>query len=147
VDTAIEEAMWFKKAGGDSIVDVSSIGLRRDPRALLAISQATGLNIVMGAGYYIGKSHPVEIREKSKEEIADLIIQEFEEGIKDTGITPGVIGEIGMPLFGIDEQEMKVLKASAAAQKRSAARSMSIPRFSKQRPMTYLMLSQRKGQT
>jgi len=38
VDLAISEAMYLKKAGGSSLVDVTSLGLGRDPQALLAIA-------------------------------------------------------------------------------------------------------------
>ena len=46
----LAEVAEFKKAGGGAIVDVTNIGLSRDPRALLRISQASGLHVVMGAG-------------------------------------------------------------------------------------------------
>ena len=50
--TAIDEAMEFRHHGGGTIVEVTSIGLRRDPLAISRVSQATGLNVVMGAGWY-----------------------------------------------------------------------------------------------
>jgi phosphotriesterase-related protein len=50
---AAEEALMSKKSGGNTIVDVTSVGLRRDPAALLKISEMTGLNIIMGSGFYI----------------------------------------------------------------------------------------------
>ena len=88
VDLAIEEVMQYKKAGGNTIVDVTSIGIGRDPQALLAISQATGVHIVMGSGFYIASSHTQQIKSMNKLQIADLIINEFANGIKSTGIMP-----------------------------------------------------------
>jgi phosphotriesterase-related protein len=145
VDVATEEAMWLKRAGGDSIVDVTSIGLGRDPRALLAISQVTGLNVVMGAGYYIGKCHSAEVRAKTKEEITETIVREFAEGVKETGIRPGVIGEIGIPLFGTDEQEMKMLKAAAAAQKQVGCALYIHPPFFEARGNDILDVVEQEG--
>ena len=55
-DEAIKEAMHFKAAGGNSIVELTSIGLSRNPKALARISRKTGLNIIMGSGYYTEKS-------------------------------------------------------------------------------------------
>ena len=49
---AIEEILKYKYAGGQSIVDTTSIGIARDPLALARISRATGLNIIMGGRYY-----------------------------------------------------------------------------------------------
>ena len=44
----IEEVYKYRLAGGNTIVDVTSIGIGRDPKALARISRATELNIVMG---------------------------------------------------------------------------------------------------
>jgi len=120
VELAITEAMHYKKAGGGTIVDVTPIGVGRDPRAILAISQATNLNIVMGSGFYISNSQTQDVKEEAKEAVADRIIREFTEGVGETGIWPGVIGEIGVSDIH-NENELKTLKAAAIAQKRLGA--------------------------
>jgi phosphotriesterase-related protein len=120
VDLAIQEAMLLKKAGGHSLVDVTSVGLGRDPKALLAISEVTGLNVVMGSGYYIASSHPPEARDWPKEKIAEQIIQELTEGVKDTGIRPGLIGEVGISDLENGE-EQKMLRAASIAQRETGA--------------------------
>src|SRR5262249_33131237 len=51
--TAIAEALAFRQAGGQPIVDPTNQGLARDPLALQRIARATGLHVVMGAGYYV----------------------------------------------------------------------------------------------
>lgn len=60
---AIDEAMIFIKAGGRTVVDVTVNGIGRDPKALARISRITGLNVVMGAGYYVAS--PALIREQT----------------------------------------------------------------------------------
>lgn len=119
-ELAIDEVMRFKRTGGDTIIEMSCVGLGRDPLGLRRISRATGLNIIMGAGYYIGCSHPEELKEKSEDEIADEIVKDIMLGVGDTGVRAGIIGEIGcsMPL---EEGERKVLRASAVAQRRTGA--------------------------
>lgn len=119
-ELAIDEVMRFKRAGGDTIIEMSCVGLGRDPLGLRRISRTTGLNIIMGAGYYIGCSHPEELKEKSEDEIADEIVKDIMLGVGDTGVRAGIIGEIGcsMPL---EEGERKVLRASAVAQRRTGA--------------------------
>jgi phosphotriesterase-related protein len=120
IEVAIQEAGLFKRAGGASLVDVTTLGLGRDPRALLAISEATGLNVVMGAGYYVAEAHPPEVKALSAEKLAEMIIQEFAEGVKDTGIQPGVIGEVGVNDVQ-NPHERKSLRAAALAQKVTGA--------------------------
>jgi len=114
VDEAAREAMYFKAAGGQTVVDVTPIGLGRDPEALLAIARATGLNIVMGCGYYVHRRHPPELEERTVEDITAELIEEITVGVDGTGIRAGIIGEIGMTT--ITAREEKVLRAAARAQ-------------------------------
>lgn len=127
-ETAIDEAMQFKLNGGGTIAEVSSIGLARDPQGLKHIALATGLNIIMGSGYYIGASHPPELETMSEEEIAGDIVRDITTGAGDTGVKAGVIGEIGnsRPLA---DGEIKVLRASALAQQQTGAPLMIHPAF------------------
>ena len=120
VELAIAEAALLKRVGGQSLVDVTSLGLGRDPMALRAISEATGLNVVMGSGYYIASSHPPETRGWPAERIADQIAQEFAVGVGHTGIRPGVIGEVGISSLE-NADEVRMLRAAAMAQHRTGA--------------------------
>lgn len=120
VELAIAEALHLRKAGGSSLVDVTSQGLGRDPMALLAISVATGLNIIMGSGYYVSYLRPAEMMEWPKEQLAEQILKEFRDGVKDTGIRPGVIGEISISDLA-NGIEVKGIQAGAIAQKMSGA--------------------------
>ncbi|MDP2952706.1 MAG: phosphotriesterase-related protein, partial [Chloroflexota bacterium] len=92
-ETAIQEALRFKHAGGDSIVEVSNVGLGRDPLALARISRATGLNVVMGSGYYVGLAMGPDVEVKSEEEICEEIVRDIAEGVGQTGVRAGIIGE------------------------------------------------------
>jgi phosphotriesterase-related protein len=120
VDLAISEALHLKKAGGGTLVDVSSLGLGRDPSALLAVSEATGLNIIMGSSYYMSTARPPEMRDWSKEQLAEHISAEFRDGVKLTGIRPGVIGEISISDMN-NPVEVKGIQAGAIAQKQTGA--------------------------
>lgn len=55
---AEEEVLRFKKAGGGTIVDVTNVGLGRDPMVLFEISRYVGVHIVAGCGYYYQATHP-----------------------------------------------------------------------------------------
>jgi phosphotriesterase-related protein len=126
---AVKEALLYKMAGGKTIVEVSNIGIGRDPLGLARISRLTGLNIIMGSGYYIGPSTSQEVNQMSVEEIADQIIREITIGIGDTGLRAGIIGEIGCSL-PLEDGEIKVLRAGVLAQRKTGAPLTIHPSFS-----------------
>src|SRR5436190_13199405 len=125
VELAAAEALAFKREGGGTIVDVSPPGIGRDPRALRAISAQSGVNVVTCTGFYLQRSHPQHVASASLEELADGMIDEIRNGIGDTGIRPGIIGEIGLgePMYvaghtgdEMHPDEEKVLRAAGRAQ-------------------------------
>ena len=111
-----KELKKFGDAGGKTVVDASLPGIGRDAKALKRISQKTGLNIVMGTGFYVGETHPKELADMTDREIADIMVKELTEGVDGTDIKAGYIGEIGISEI-FDEKERKVLRAAAIAQK------------------------------
>lgn len=117
-ELALKEVSRFKWAGGGTITDVTNVGIGRDPWTLKRIALATGLNIIMGSGYYIGPSHPPEMERKSVEEIAEEIVRDITVGVGDTGIRAGLIGEIGTS-DPITPNEEKSLRGAARAQRRT----------------------------
>ena len=117
-DLATAELMQFVHAGGQTVIDPTCRGIGRNPQALVRVSEATGLNIVMGSGYYLQSSHPPEVKSFSVDGIADEIVAEALEGVDGTGVKIGLIGEIGVSGdFTADEE--KLLRGAARAQKRT----------------------------
>ena len=78
---AIYEIGLFKAAGGGTIVDATTIGIGRDPVALVNVAEATGVNIVMGAGYYVDMVHPSDMDDRSEEQLASQMINELTVGV------------------------------------------------------------------
>jgi len=117
---AISELRHLKNAGGRTIVELSQNGLSRNPMGLARVAQATGLNIVMGSGYYIDVAHPQDMDSKTEEDIAQEIVNDIAVGVGDTGIRSGIIGEIGCSA-PLTDNERKVLGASARAQRQTGA--------------------------
>ena len=115
INTAIEEVDLFKQYGGGTLVDVTSIGIARDPIGLARISRHTGVNIVMGASFYVDEAHPVNMDEISEDEIFEKIVEDITEGVDGTGIKSGIIGEVGCS-WPLTDNELKVLRASGRAQ-------------------------------
>ena len=91
-EMAIKELMFYKNAGGNTVVDASLPGIGRSPEGLKRISEATGLNIIMGTGFYVGETHPDELKSMTEEEIGQLMVNELVHG--KNGICAGYIGEI-----------------------------------------------------
>jgi phosphotriesterase-related protein len=116
VDTAITEASRFTAAGGNTIVEQTCEGIGRDPRGLVRIADVTGLNIVMGCGFYLEASHPPGVRGMSVESVAEHIERETRDGVD--GVRPGIIGEIGISA-AFTAAEEKVLRGAARAQART----------------------------
>lgn len=113
-----EEVAYFKRAGGDTLVDASLPGIGRDPHVLRRVAEKTGLNVIMGTGFYVGATHPAELQFMNEAEIADIMIKELTEGADGTDIRAGYIGEIGISEV-FDDKERKVLRAAAIAQKKT----------------------------
>jgi phosphotriesterase-related protein len=115
---AIEELQQFAAVGGATVVDPTCIGIGRDPDALRRIAKATGLNIVMGSGYYLQTSHPPELADMRVEDVADKIVREAIDGVDGTDTKIGLIGEIGVSSDFTPDEE-KSLRGAVQAQART----------------------------
>ena len=111
--TAIEEVRRFRLAGGDTVVDPTCRGIGRDPLALQRIARATGLQVIMGTGYYLHPAHPPHVREMSLAAVAEETTRDVVDGVD--GVRAGIIGEIGISKDFTAEEE-KVLRGAARAQ-------------------------------
>jgi len=119
VDTMVAELGEFSRRGGKSIVEVTTPEIGRDPLALKAISEKSGVHIIMGCGWYREFGYPPEVKEKTSRELADDLIAEIECGVRDTGVRPGIIGEIGTGVRCILPAEERVFRAAALAQRKT----------------------------
>jgi phosphotriesterase-related protein len=115
---AVAELSAAAELGCRTVVDPTCRGIGRDPSALRRIAQATGLNVVMGAGYYLEASHTPEMASLSAGAIADRIVREAHEGVDGSGVRIGVIGEIGVS-GDFTPAEERSLRGAAQAQRRT----------------------------
>jgi phosphotriesterase-related protein len=142
--TAEDEITLFKRAGGQTVVDPTNASLARDPRALARIARATGLNIVMGAGYYVSAAHPPDMDRRSVDTIAREIVADVTTGVGETGVKSGLIGEIGCTWPWTDN-ERKVVRAAVIAQRETGAPLMIHPGRSERAPMEIAEFVQKEG--
>ena len=116
VDVAIREVLEFKRWGGSGIVDCTSIGLGRDPTGLLQVSNAAGLHIVMGAGWYTHSFHPADMDSRTVEELTETIIKDITVGAEGTAVRSGIIGEVGVgPALNPNELKSALVPPPAPA--------------------------------
>jgi phosphotriesterase-related protein len=116
---AVEELNKFKRAGGNSLVEMSLPGIGRNPSELQTISKETGVNIVIATGWYVSLSSPKAIKEKSVNELKTIMVSELTEGVNPTNIKAGVIKSAC--IHPITKDEEKILSAAAAAQRETGA--------------------------
>jgi len=117
----LAELARFRAAGGSSLVDLTPVGVGRDPEWLRGLATASGLNIVMGCGWYRTAYYPPEalIDQRSVEDLADELVREATVGAGETGVRPGIIGEIGTDKPWLSPAEERVHRAVARASMRT----------------------------
>src|SRR3954449_2668975 len=93
-DAVRDELVHFVADGGQSIVEVTSKGLRPDPAGLRRLSEATGVNLIAGTGYYRAAVRPSGFAKRGVDDVADELVRDIAEGFEGTGVRAGVIGEL-----------------------------------------------------
>ncbi len=120
-DVIADELRDFRRRGGSCVVDLTPTGLGRDPVWLRNLAMRTGLFVVMGAGWYRESWYPPEagIDRRDADDLADEIVAEVEHGVGDSGVHPGIIGEIGTDHGWVSPREERVHRAAARAARRT----------------------------
>jgi phosphotriesterase-related protein len=120
MDVAVRELRSLNTAGCSTIVDMSSIGMKRDPAGLKKIAAQTGLHIVMGCGYYVDEFLHQEDKDKPQQVIEEEITRDILDGADGTSSKAGIIGEIGCS-GSWTAFEKRSLAAAVEVQKTSGA--------------------------
>jgi phosphotriesterase-related protein len=141
---ATREAQLFKHAGGGTIVEVTTGGLSPDPEGLAHIARASGVNVVLGAGFYTGDYLDAATRALPVEALADIMVAQVTESAWGTAIRCGLIGEIGCS-WPLTPFERRSLEAAAAAQTRTGAAITVHPGRDPQAPHEILDVLGRAG--
>ena len=116
-DLIAGELGLFRDAGGSCVVDVTLQSIGRDAARLRRLSEATGLHLVMGCGWYRQAYYPAEARigRRTVDDLAAELVREFHEGAEGTAVRPGIIGEIGTDKPWLSGEEERVHRAAARA--------------------------------
>ncbi|HEV8534612.1 MAG TPA: hypothetical protein VGR87_02680 [Candidatus Limnocylindria bacterium] len=118
-DVMADELSVFQRQGGNCVVDLTLPDIGRKPERLRALSEKTGLKIIMGCGWYRRLYYLPEegLERRPVRDLAAELLREIREGVGDTGIRPGVIGEIGCEKSWVSPVEERVHRAAARAQR------------------------------
>ena len=131
VEASIKDVELFVRAGGHAVYDATAIDYGRDPRALLTISQRTGIKIIATAGFNKAVMWPGKMRggdvtfqswidARSRAEIGDHIAREITHGLDGTSLKGGVV-KFGTGYNTIGAAEDKVMRATLDAHKQTNA--------------------------
>lgn len=131
VEASIKDVELFVRAGGQAVYDATAIDYGRDPRALLTISQRTGIKIIATAGFNKAVMWPGKMRggdvtfqswidARSRAEIGDHIAREITHGLDGTSLKGGVV-KFGTGYNTIGAAEDKVMRATLDAHKQTNA--------------------------
>jgi phosphotriesterase-related protein len=115
---AAAELDRFRRAGGGTVVDLTTLGLGPDPVGLRELSTATGVRIVAGTGVYIGRTAPDWVAASPVERLTERFEADLRDGGEE-GVLRGVIGEIGVEDF--TEVELRCFDAATVAHRRTGA--------------------------
>lgn len=117
-DVALRELERYRRFGGNTVVDATTIGIGRDPEALARIARLSGLKIIMGTGFYLEFSHPDWLKAMDVEAIAQFIVDDVGGGETQPPVMAGIIGEIGVSK-DFTEAERRSLRGAARASART----------------------------
>ena len=144
LNTMIKEVTMYREVGGGAIVDATTTAIGRNPDALARISRETGVHIIMGAGFYVDAVHPDDMNERTVEDLAREISDDITQGVDDSGIQAGIIGEVGCT-WPLTPNERKSLVVAAVAQQETGAAILIHPGRHPDAPLEILELLVNSG--
>lgn len=114
-ETALPHLKRVHSAGCRTFVECTPNWLGRDVALLQRLSRSSGLRIITNTGLYGARQHqflPATIRQQTAEQIASDWIREFERGIDETKVKPGII-KIGVDAGPLSELNQKIVTSAA----------------------------------
>ncbi len=103
-------------AGVVTVVDQTGRGVHRDPIMLKALSEKTGMNIVTGTGWFKERYYDLDFPKINVDGLAAIMVSDITEGVDDTGVRAGLIGEINVHTRWVTPGEERMHRAAARAQ-------------------------------
>ncbi len=99
-----------------TLVECTPAYLGRDPWILKTLSKKTGMHLVTNTGFYGAHSNrfiPAKILELTAEELSQIWVNEFENGIEGSGVKPGFIKIAVEGDETLSKEHVKIITAAA----------------------------------
>ncbi len=112
---ALPKLLSVKEKGCRTIVECTPKYIGRDVRLLKRLSESSGLNILTNTGYYGAaqeKYLPVHAYTETAGQLAQRWIDEWKNGIDESGIKPGFI-KSGVDNYPLSAVQQKIIEAAA----------------------------------
>ena len=89
-DPILKELIEYRKKGGETLLDCQPAGCGRDGNQLLALSKASGVNLVACTGFHRKKYYPRDywLWGAGAQSVCDFLCSELEQGLSETLQTP-----------------------------------------------------------
>jgi phosphotriesterase-related protein len=117
LDLVVEDLIDYRLYGGQAIVEMTNDGMGRDVKVLAEISRLLDLQIIASTGCYKDPYIPEDKMKWNRDQFAEWMIDEIENGIDGTNIKPGVIGEIGSSYNEFKPIEIELFHGAIEASK------------------------------
>src|SRR6202140_5208981 len=125
VADAVARLNELKARGGDTIVDLTVIGLGRYIPRIQQIAEQTGIQIIVAAGIYTYNDVPFFFHYRGPgtvlggpELMTEMFVRDIESGIADTGVRAGIL-KCATDEPGITPGVERILRATAQAHRRT----------------------------
>ena len=105
-----------------TLVECTPAYLGRDPWILKTLSTQTGMHLVTNTGFYGAHGNrfiPAELLELSAEELSQIWVDEFENGIEGSGVKPGFIKIAVEGDDTLSKEHVKIITAAALTHKQT----------------------------
>lgn len=121
VQQASDDLRAVGECGVDTVVDLTAMGLGRDPMRLHRVAQQVDVHIVAAAGLYSFHDIPSTFRLQGpgclidgEEELVDLFVNDIEVGIGKSGVRAGIL-KCATDRIGVTVEVDRVVRAVARA--------------------------------
>lgn len=124
VERAVPHLKELKQLGMETFVECTPAYIGRNPALLKRISKASGVKILTNTGYYNAREGffvPKSVEQMTPDQLAEIWIDEWKNGIASTGVYPGFI-KIAVNRGEIRDQGRKIVRAAAITHRETGLR-------------------------
>ncbi|GAB6944914.1 phosphotriesterase family protein [Vulcanisaeta sp. JCM 14467] len=111
---AVEAVNAAKRFGAKTIIDLTVAGIGRDVRFDERVVKATGVNIIMGAGFYTYTELPFYFRNRGVESLVDAFVHDITVGIQGTNTKAAFVKAV-IDSPGLTKDVEMAIRAAARA--------------------------------